>query len=39
MKKRPRHIKSDDKLTIAQKVQLITAIINLIVALIKLLKD
>ena len=39
MKKRPRHLKSDDKLTTVQKVQLITALINLLVAIIKLLKD
>lgn len=39
MRKRPRHLKSDDKLTPVQKVQLITALINLIVAIIKLLKD
>jgi len=39
MQKRPKHLKSDDKLSTVQKVQLITAIINLIVALIKLLED
>lgn len=39
MKKKPRHIKSDDKLTLVQKIQLITALINLLVAIIKLLKD
>lgn len=39
MRKRPRHLKSDDKLTLSQKLQLITALINLIVAIIKLLKD
>ncbi len=39
MKKHPRKKRSDDKLTLAQKVQLITALINLLVAIIKLLKD
>lgn len=37
--RKPKHRKSDDKLTTVQKVQLITALINLIVAIIKLLKD
>lgn len=39
MKKHPQKKKSDDKLTTVQKVQLITALINLLVAIIKLLKD